>query len=92
MTAMVGERRNRALSTAQAARFGSAMELLRSGRVHEAVGIARSLVQAAPEAADAHQLLAMCCAQMNDAVAAEAAFRQALALAPTATVVVLNFA
>ena len=88
---MVGERRNRALSTAQAARFGSAVELLRSGRAREAVGIARALVQAAPEAADAHQLLAMCCAQMNDAAAAEAAFRQALALAPTATVVALNF-
>ncbi len=89
---MVTERCNRALSMAQAARFSSAMELLRSGRTHEAIDIARSLVQVAPEAADAHQLLAMCCAGMGDAPAAEVAFRHALALAPTATVVALNFA
>ncbi len=90
--AVSGERRNRALSTAQVARFGSAMELLQSGRTQEAIGIARSLVQEAPEAADAHQLFAMCCAGAGDATVAEAAFRRALALAPKATVVALNFA
>ena len=89
---MAGERHNRALSTAQAARFGSAMALLRSGRAHEALGIARSLVEDAPGAADAQQLLAMCCAGTGDATAAEAAFRRALALAPMAAVVALNFA
>jgi len=89
---MSGERHNRALSAAQAARFSSAMDLLRSDRAREAVGIARALVREAPEAADAHQLLAMCCAEAGDATAAEAAFRRALALAPTATVVALNFA
>ena len=89
---MAEGRHNRALSAAQAARFTSAMEFLQSGRAREAIVIARALVQAAPEAADAHQLLAMCCAGVGDTAGAEAAFRHALALAPTATVIALNFA
>jgi len=88
----MAQQRNRPLSTAQAARFAATMALLRAGRVAEAVAQAQSLVVEAPAAADARQLLAMCAAEGGDPTLAEAAFREALALAPDAPVIVLNFA
>ncbi len=88
----MAQQRNRPLSAAQAARFTAAMALLRAGRAAEAVAQAQSLVVDAPAAADARQLLAMCAAEEGNPALAEAEFRQALALAPDAPVIVLNFA
>lgn len=68
------------------------MGLLRGGQADAAARLARLLAEEAPDAADAHQLHAMCAAGAGDGQAAEAAFRSALALAPDAPVVRLNFA
>ena len=89
---MAARRHNQALSTAQAHRFASIMGLLRSGQADDAARLARLLAEEAPDSADAHQLHAMCSADAGDGQAAEAAFRRALALAPDAPVVRLNFA
>ncbi len=88
----MAQQRNRPLSAAQATRFAAAMALLRAGRTAEAMTRAQSLVAEAPAAADARQLLAMCAAEEGNPALAEAEFRKALAMAPDAPVVVLNFA
>ncbi|MCA0393589.1 MAG: tetratricopeptide repeat protein [Proteobacteria bacterium] len=83
---------NRPLTLAQAARFEEAIALLRKREVSRALGVARDLVAAAPGSADALHLQAMCLADAGDVPAAEASFRGALALAPGAEAVGLNFA
>lgn len=82
----------RPLTQAQAGRFRAAADLLRAGRADSATDIAQALVQEAPMAADAQQLLGMCLADTGDLDAAETAFRRALELAPGSPVVALNFA
>ena len=88
---MTGKGGNRPLSTAQAARFRSALGLLQGGRAGEAMELARQLAEEAPLAADAYQLHAMCAAEMGNARGAHTAFQRALELAPESQVVALNF-
>lgn len=80
------------LTSVQADRFKEALALLREGKSAEAVAIARFLVAAAPQAADAQQLLGMALADTGVPAEAEAAFRRALVLAPRSSIVALNFA
>lgn len=82
---------NRRLTVEQADRFRRATALLKTGEVVAALGMARALAGDAPGTADAQHLLGMCLGEAGDP-AAELAFRQALALAPGAELVVLNFA
>lgn len=82
----------RALTAAQAARFQTAMHLLGERKVQEALAVARRLVVDAADSADAQQLLGMSLAEASDPEGAAAAFRRALALAPSSPVVALNFA
>lgn len=82
----------RPLTRPQAQRYEEALRLLGAGQVRRALENARSLLAEAPDAADAHQLHAMCLADAGQAGAADAAFRQAMALAPGNEVVALNYA
>jgi len=84
-------RSNRRLTVEQADRFRRATTLLQAGEVAAALVLARALACDAPGTADAQHLLGMCLAEAGDP-AAGTAFRQALALAPGAELVVLNFA
>ncbi len=84
--------RNQPLTAVQAERFRSALARLRSGKIGDAVAIARALVREAPDAADAQQLLGMALADAGDRAGGETAFRQALALSPGSPAVALNFA
>ena len=82
----------RPLTAAQAARFQAAMRLLGERHVGQALAAARELVREAGDSADAQQLVGMCLAEASDPEGADAAFRTALALAPSSPVVALNFA
>ena len=82
--------RNRALTTAQAARFTSALQALQQGEREQALAVARALVRDVPDAADSQQLLGMCLANAGAPQEAEQAFRRALDLAPGSEAVVLN--
>lgn len=68
------------------------MEHLRSGRHRQALDDASALAREAPDSVDARLLLAMCLAEAADAAGADAAFDQALAMAPGNAQVVLNAA
>jgi len=81
----------RPLTGAQASRFQTAVRLLGERQVQQALALARELAFQAGDSADAQQLLGMCLAEASDQRGAEAAFRRALALAPTSQVVALNF-
>lgn len=72
----------RPLSSAQAGRFSQAVTLLRSGQHPQALSIAETLVEEAPQAADSWQLLGMCLADSGHATQADAAFEHALDLLP----------
>lgn len=74
------------------AKFQSAVQLLQSGQPDRALALARQLVEDAPEAADAQQLLAMSLADTGASNEAEAAFRRAQALEPSSAVIASNFA
>lgn len=80
------------LTPAQAGRAQQAQHLLQSGRSADALALARALAVEAPQAPDAHQLLAMCCAEAGQPGEAEQAFRRALACAPGHPMVLGNFA
>lgn len=82
----------RPLDRAQAQCFLAAQARLQQGDGAGALEIARALVAAAPGAADAQQLLAMCLADAGDAAGAHAAFGRAAALAPGSEIVALNHA
>lgn len=82
----------RPLDPAQAQRFLAAQARLQQGDGAGALRIARALVGAAPGAADAQQLLAMCLADAGDAAGAHAAFGRAAMLAPGNEVITLNHA
>ncbi len=81
-----------ALTSVQARQYQQAFERLRSGRTDDALAMAQALAAAAPEVADAQQLLAMCLAQAGQHEAADGAFRRALSLAPGSGVISLNYA
>lgn len=83
--------RNRALTSAQAARFTAAALALQKGERAQAIAVARALVREVPDAADSHQLLGMCLADASLPQETEQAFRRALELAPGSEAVVLNF-
>lgn len=79
-----------ALAPGQVRLAQQAMGLLQSGRVEEALRLARDLAAGAPRSPDALQLLAMCHAERSEFADAERAFRQALALAPAHPLLLLN--
>ncbi|WP_052773041.1 tetratricopeptide repeat protein [Luteimonas sp. FCS-9] len=81
-----------ALTYEQAARFREALQALSARRLDEALAIAHRLARDAPDAPDAHQVLAMCLAESQRPSEAEAAFARALALAPTSVPVLRNVA
>lgn len=79
------------LTNAQAGRLASTLELLRAGHAASAIVAIRTLVAEAPLAADVHQLLGMCLAELGNTAGAERAFRQAIALAPDNQSMLLGF-
>lgn len=81
-----------ALSAAQAERYRRAFADLRSGRLEQALAAAIQLVREAGDAADAHQLLAMCRAEAGLDGAADEAFRHARSLAPGNAMLGVNHA
>ncbi len=83
--------RSQPLTAAQAARFGQAQGLLRSGQRAQALAIAETLAEQAPHAADAWQLLALCLAEGARHEPAEAAFERALRLLPGNAMVSRNY-
>lgn len=82
----------RALGPAQAQRFLAAQARLQQGDHAGALRLARALAAEAPQAADAHLLLAMCLAEAGDGSGAHASFERASMLAPGSEVVALNHA
>jgi len=68
------------------------MQLLRAGDRVAALATAKELARDAPDVADAHQLLGVCCAEMADAKATISAFERALTLAPEQPVILFNYA
>lgn len=82
----------RPLSSAQAARFTNAVALLQSGQHPQALPIAETLLEEAPQAADAWQLLGMCLADGGHAAQSDAAFEHALDLLPGNASVSRNYA
>lgn len=81
-----------ALTAAQAKQLEAALRLLTANNVADALAIARRLAAEAAGAPDAHQLLAMCYAQTQDAGEADKAFRRALELAPNHPLILVNYA
>lgn len=81
----------RPLNLAQAERFKQALNFLRSGQQAQALSIAERLVEEAPQAADALQLLGMCLAESGRADQSDAAFEQALALLPGNALICRNY-
>ena len=79
------------LNAEQAQRFTQAMGLLQSGRSAHALAIAEVLVQQAPQATDAWQLLGMCLAEAGRQPQANTAFERALALMPGNAMVSRNY-
>ncbi|MCD9031705.1 tetratricopeptide repeat protein [Luteimonas sp. Y-2-2-4F] len=80
------------LTASQAARFSRTLARLRNGEPLQAEHEARRLLQEAPEAADAWQLLGMCLADAGRLPEALAAFEQALQRAPGSVPVLSNAA
>lgn len=81
-----------ALTAAQAKQLEAALQLLRVGNVGDALAVARRLAAEAARAPDAHQLLAMCYAEAQDAGEADKAFRRALEFAPNSPLLLVNYA
>jgi len=79
------------LNAAQAGRFRQALGLLKSGQRTQALSIAETLAEQAPQAADAWQLLGMCLADNGRQEQAGAAFERALALLPGNATVSRNY-
>lgn len=75
-----------------AARLAEAFRLLQGGRAAEALAIAQSVAMAAPSAADALHMLALCRKALGDEAGALAAFESALARAPRDPNILTNFA
>lgn len=84
--------RSRPLTRLQAERFKHALALLQSGQYAPALRDAQVLVEQAPFAADAWQLLGMCWAGSGGYDEAGSAFERAVALAPESRVVLRNYA
>lgn len=82
----------RPLSPGQMDELDRAFRLLGTGEVQQALAIARRLVVEAPHAPDAHHLLGMCLSHAADVHASDAAFREALRLAPAHPLVLANYA
>lgn len=82
----------KALTETQTKQLDSAFALLTAGNAGDALVIARRLVGEAPQSPDAHQLIAMCCADAGDVGEADKAFRRALELAPGNALVLINYA
>lgn len=72
----------RPLTAAQRAQAQDIQSRLSGGEAHLALPLARQLALAAPQAPDAHQLLAVVAARSGEPALAEQAFGAALALAP----------
>ncbi len=81
-----------ALDAAQAREAGEVSLLLQAGRAREALPGARRLVATAPNAPDAHHLLALCLAEAGQPDDAELSFKRALALAPGHPMILVNYA
>lgn len=80
------------LTIVQSRRLQTAFAQLASGDVASAISAALQLVDEAPNAPDAHQLLAMCHADAGNPGDADSAFRRALDLAPDSAVLLINYA
>lgn len=80
------------LSPGQIDELERAFRLLGEGQVQEALTVARRLAAEVPSAPDAHHVLAMCLSHAGDVDASDAAFRQALRLAPAHPLVLANYA
>lgn len=80
------------LSAAQTVRLNVAFAQLTSGNLADAMAEAKRLVSEAPNAPDAHQLLAMCLADSGDPSASDSAFRRVIELAPDSALVFINYA
>ncbi|MDN5924452.1 MAG: tetratricopeptide repeat protein [Xanthomonadales bacterium] len=89
---MAASATSQAFTAAQAQQAQQAFGLLQAGHTHEAMAISRRLLTQAAACADAQQLLALCHAQAGDTDAADAAFAQALKLAPMHPMILLNHA
>lgn len=76
----------------QAVRLNTAFAQLTSGNLADAMAEAKRLVSEAPNAPDAHQLLAMCLADAGDPSASDSAFRRAIELAPDSALLFVNYA
>ncbi|MGY1408627.1 putative 2OG-Fe(II) oxygenase [Luteimonas sp. A611] len=83
--------RNLPLTAAQAERFRQALGLLQSGQRAQALPIAETLAEQAPQAADSWQLLGMCLADNGRQEQADAAFERALVLLPGNAAVSRNY-
>ncbi|MFU8877486.1 MAG: tetratricopeptide repeat protein [Wenzhouxiangellaceae bacterium] len=81
-----------ALSAIQNQSLLQAQRLLSGGRLDQASGIARQLVQQAPRSPDALQLLAMCQAQAGQIDEAEQSFRKALRYSSEHPLIMSNYA
>lgn len=81
----------RPLTPAQAQRLLQANRLLQDDQPEAALRIVRGLLETMPDAADAHHLHALCLDRAGDASEIEHAFRSALALAPHAVPVLVNY-
>ena len=79
-----------ALAADQARQLEQVFAQLSAGRVPEATGLARALVQGAPRSPDAHHALAMCLGAANQFADAERSFEAALALAPRHPMILVN--
>lgn len=82
----------KALTVAQATRAQRAMSLLAARHFQEASKIATVLAVEAPTVADAHHLLALCCAAAGQQNEAESAFQTALRLIPNQPMFLDNYA
>jgi Flp pilus assembly protein TadD len=80
------------LSNTQAQQLGEAMRLLRGGQPEQALGIARAVATASPQAPDAQQMLALCSAEAGRLDDADQAFLRALQLAPGHPMILGNHA
>jgi uncharacterized protein (TIGR02466 family) len=80
------------LTTEQANLLNQAFRLLQEDKAADAQNAVRRILAAAPQSADAHHLLALCCKALNDDAAAEQAFTAAARLAPRNPHILGNFA
>lgn len=72
--------------------MNQAFRLLQEDKAADAQSLIRAILAAAPQSADAHHLLALCCKARNDNAGAEQAFTTAVRLAPRNPHVLGNFA